>query len=69
MFSGDVRAEQQHLGGLGGWVTAAGTASLPTPATSQRDALSLGNSMKVLEQGQVFPKVGFVLDLNVKKPN
>lgn len=46
----------------GGWVTAAGTASLPTPATSQRDALSLGNSMKVLEQGQVIPKVGFVLD-------
>lgn len=49
------------LGG-GGWVTAAGTASLPTPTTSQRDALSLGNSMKVLEQGQVIPKVGFVLD-------
>lgn len=61
MFSGDFRAEQQHLGGRWG-ITAAGTASLPTPATFQRDALSLGNSIKVLERGQVITKMGFVLD-------
>lgn len=34
----------------------------PGPATFQRDALSLGNSMKVLEQVQVITKMGFVLD-------
>ncbi|DAA20750.1 TPA: tescalcin-like [Bos taurus] len=39
------------LGG-GEGITAARTASLPTPATFQRDALSLGNSMKVLERCQ-----------------
>lgn len=38
------------------------TAPHPRPATFQRDALSLGNSMKVLEQGQVITKMGFVLD-------
>ena len=46
----------------GGGITAARTASLPTPATFQRDALSLGNSMKVLEWCQVITKMGFVLD-------
>ena len=48
--------------GGGEGITAARTASLPTPATFQRDALSLGNSMKVLERCQVITKMGFVLD-------
>ena len=49
------------LGG-GEGITAARTASLPTPATFPRDALSLGNSMKVFERCQVITKMGFVLD-------